>query len=618
MNSAVCNELIDEGYVMPMHISPLITNTRINKLEDPNDGSGEGTGKKNVLHTPHLCAMDNDIRTNMDMGCNRIILACRDLSTVRRASRYYMMQCVKYHKAMNFYGFNEDDFPEGIPAIDEDCDDDELEDLYDEATRGSSNVFEVSFETITDIPADKSVDNVYLKAVLSDMVSGATYLFTGFEDGKDIDKKVQAIRAIAGMEKLKEKTGKENDTIFMWIRPEQIHEPWVLDLEMSEGFRILNVDSPTDDYYADMVLRMLARTGTRLEDGVSADDVVMTVRHKLGGLFDEQSLDWMFRRAIELARDRGVAGGMLELKMTDFIPDYDPEQSALNRLESMIGLKNLKRMISEAAALKKEQIRNPKLKCIIMHNSMIFFGDPGTGKTTAAKIYADCMAEGGYSNGVFVYAAREDIIGKYVGHTSPKIAAKFKEARGGVLFVDEAGFFLNKDSGGYVGEALKEFVRYMESMPDVTVIFGLYEREVEGFLALDEGLRSRISQMIRFDSYTNDELYSIAQKMCEDFGYSLDPKCRQYIIKYADELRQNDDFGNARDIRRLVENSIRAHSVALYDDTSLAAGASIRPDIISMSDIKSGIERSRNEASENKARRRIGFDVSEYKLSEAV
>ncbi|MCR4605838.1 MAG: AAA family ATPase [Eubacterium sp.] len=590
MNDVIKSDYIDESSIMPMHVTPLIANTRIRKLDDHVYRDGDTHKTRTKLRIPHLNALDNEIHDLVSKSVKKMILVCDDRNTARRAARYVMMQsavCTARTKEVQASA----DYTEFMAEMDE-----ELQDLYDEASEVRSDVFEVSFDTIAE--SEKSVDNAYLKSVVTEMISGVPFLFTGFEDGHDISRKLEALKSIV-----------TKDPVFVWIRSSQRHEPWVLDLEMNEEYGVLKIESPTDAYYEKMFERMLIRTGTKLQDGVSVSEAVMMIRRRLGALFDEQSLDWMFRQALDSAQKRDNDRSVLCLE--DFCPDYDPDDNALNRLMRMTGLGNLKRTIKEDLALKKEQSRNPKLKKKQLHGNMIFCGNPGTGKTTSVRIYAECMAEGAGSNGVFVIASREDLIGKYVGHTSPKIAQRFKEAEGGVLFIDEAGFFLNNDSGGYVREALKELVRYMEIMPDVTVIFGMYEREVPDFLALDEGLRSRISQIIRFEDYTDQELLDIAEYMCEENGYRLDEQCRPHITKYMKELRGSNDFGNAREVRRLIENALRAHSIALYDDSGIGLKAPTDPDTISVSDIKGGIERSRDEYGKDRPKRKIGFSIPE-------
>ena len=280
---------------------------------------------------------------------------------------------------------------------------------------------------------------------------------------------------------------------------------------------------------------------------------------------------------------------------------------ALQQLSFMVGLEDAKNAAIEFDALAREKVINPKLTGVRQH--MLFYGDPGTGKTTVGQLMAGILAESGNSKAVFVTASRSDLIGKYVGQTAPKVAERFKEARGGILFVDEAGFFLSDEKGqGYTTEAIREFVRYMELYDDVTVIFALYKDEVEDFLALDAGLRSRIGRLVEFEGYTDDELIDIAEHIAFGQGYSIADDSRDIIIQYMDELRSDskNSFGNARDIRKVVESSIIMYAVRMknkgyeFDKSDLDDSGFDEEDFeeldgyLTVEDIRKGIERLKN------------------------
>ena len=137
-----------------------------------------------------------------------------------------------------------------------------------------------------------------------------------------------------------------------------------------------------------------------------------------------------------------------------------------------------------------------------------------------------------------------------------------------MLFVDEAGFFLQENRGGFACEAMKEFVRYMEIYQDVVVIFALYPHETEGFMQLDAGLSSRIGRIVKFENYTEDELIEIGNKMCEKRGYQMDKTVEAEIKSYLTERKKElkEMFGNAREMRKLVEAAIMAKSVRCYEE----------------------------------------------------
>ena len=207
------------------------------------------------------------------------------------------------------------------------------------------------------------------------------------------------------------------------------------------------------------------------------------------------------------------------------------ERKMSKKLSEYIGLEELKKAEKKLLALKREAIYNPKLDQI--GSNFLFVGPPGTGKTTGAKLLATEMSDYGVSNGNVYMASRADIVGEYVGHTAPNVKKLFLNARGGVLFIDEAGFFIQKDTGGFVKEAIKEFVRFMEIYRDVTVVFALYKEEAEEFLNLDSGLTSRINEIIEFPDYTYKELIDIAKQMFFENGYVFSSKFDNYVEEFA-------------------------------------------------------------------------------------
>ncbi|GEM_PF-4013922 len=581
---------INADSIMPVYSVPMPENNRIRRLTNscqPGDDYASS-----LTDIPYLNAMDDTIRDNILKGARKILIVCEDVGTARKAYKYYMRRTRQFDSGKKNAEFD--------PDMDE-----EIRALYSETSNEDVQIYEASMTTYPE--PTKTIDNIYSKSLVCEMSRNVPYLFTGFEDDEDIGAKVEALRTLV-----------TDDYRFLWIRPDQADSSWVLDLMISDEFVPVRVEAPSDEYYAGLLSGMLDRTGARLSPDTSPMEIILTIRRKLGALFDEGALDWMYQKALEKKADglypagnASVGPERIELDVRDFLPDYDPQNTAFNALSRMIGLKNVKDVIGESLAFGKELVRNSKLKSVSKHDHMIFCGNPGTGKTTVAELYAECMAESGLSNGVFVNASREDLIGKYVGQTASKVSLKFKDARGGILFVDEAGFFLNNESGGYLREAVKEFVRYMETMPDVTVIFGMYEKEVEGFLALDSGLRSRISRVVRFEDYTDDEILQIAEYMCDERGYKLDPQAEPVIHRYISGLRDKDDFGNARDVRRLIDNAVRAHCVALHSDAKVGIRVKADPDMISVDDIKAGITRSQVDINDGNTRRRIGFIVPE-------
>lgn len=399
-------------------------------------------------------------------------------------------------------------------------------------------------------------------------------LFLGLSDGVDISKKLPFIRGCQSTFKM------------LWIRPSQKNEKWVLNLQAEDRMRLIELDKLPANYYASLIRYLLKKANAKLEKGLTPELLTKRMATQFGDDLNEE--------AVCFCLDEAVGYGCCEktpvtLHACDFKSLSLGKKDALEALMKMTGLSNVKQMAEEYAALLQEGVRNPELG--IMHNNMIFYGNPGTGKTTTASLLAEILTDFGNCSANFVTATRAELLGKYVGHTAPLIAEKFEEATGGILFVDEAGFFLNQNAGGYVDEAIKEFVRYMENKPDVTVIFAMYEHEVKEFLSLDEGLSSRISKMVFFSDYTDEELNDISRKMAFEKGYQLEESCTPHILHYCSRLRGKRNFGNAREMRKLIESAIISVSLR-----HMRQKKSKMDCIITESDITYAIERLKSES----------------------
>ncbi len=236
-----------------------------------------------------------------------------------------------------------------------------------------------------------------------------------------------------------------------------------------------------------------------------------------------------------------------------------PVGSAYGELESMIGLKGAKEVIRQALdyskARKLFRDRGVMLDTPSMH--MVFTGNPGTAKTTAARLFARIMKENGVlSHGNLIEVGRGDLVGKYVGWTAKAVQRKFREAKGGVLFIDEAYSLLDGQENSYGDEAINTIVQEMENCRDSTVvIFAGYPGPMEEFLARNPGLRSRIAFHVPFEDYSEEELYSIAELLASAKGLRLGPGVREKLLPILRESMRAPDFGNGRFARGLVEKA---------------------------------------------------------------
>lgn len=234
--------------------------------------------------------------------------------------------------------------------------------------------------------------------------------------------------------------------------------------------------------------------------------------------------------------------------------------NAYNELLEMTGLKEAKEVISKALNYYKMQrlYEEKGFKHVYppsMH--MVFTGNPGTAKTTVARLFARIMkANGILSKGQLIEVGRSDLVAKYVGWTAKNVQAKFKAASGGVLFIDEAYSLVDEQNGSFGYEAINTIVQEMENRRgEVIVIFAGYSEEMENFLKTNPGLRSRIAFHVPFSDYTADELVEIAGSMSKSNGIKLEEDAVNKLKVIFDCARRQSDFGNGRYVRNILEQA---------------------------------------------------------------
>lgn len=235
-----------------------------------------------------------------------------------------------------------------------------------------------------------------------------------------------------------------------------------------------------------------------------------------------------------------------------------PAGSAYSDLQKMVGLSEAKetidKMINYFKAKKLLRDQSISLSQPTMH--MVFTGNPGTAKTTVARLFAQILKENGIlSEGKLYEVGRADIVGKYVGQTAPLVKQAFKRAKGSVLFIDEAYSLVERD-GLYGDEAINTIVQEMENnRNDTVVIFAGYPKEIEDFLNKNPGLRSRIAHHIHFDDYSADELCQISSLIAKQKGVSFTADAIAKLKNIFEIARHYTDFGNGRYARNIVENA---------------------------------------------------------------
>ena len=236
------------------------------------------------------------------------------------------------------------------------------------------------------------------------------------------------------------------------------------------------------------------------------------------------------------------------------------EQDAKVALQEMIGLKRQKELVRQIVASFAVQKRRSELDMDAQRPSMhmCFTGNPGSAKTTVARLLADILSkENILDTGHFVECGRADLVGRYVGWTAVHVKEKFRAARGGILFIDEAYALVDDRSGSYGDEAINTIVQEMENhREDVIVIFAGYPKKMEAFLATNEGLRSRIAFHVDFPDYTPAELAEILRLIARKKGCTLTEEIVAHCRKRFEAVCRQTDFGNGRFVRNVFEQAL--------------------------------------------------------------
>lgn len=249
----------------------------------------------------------------------------------------------------------------------------------------------------------------------------------------------------------------------------------------------------------------------------------------------------------------------MELKLDDSEIQRKEIEEELN---DIVGLDEVKTYLNSLEQhLKISKLRAKKgLKTAEVSKHMIFTGNPGTGKTTIARIVSKMMKVAGVlENGQLVEVSRSDLVGKYVGHTAPLTMSVVNSALGGVLFIDEAYSLYRGKDDSFGLEAIDTLVKAMEDhRDDLIVILAGYKKEMESFLDANSGLKSRFANIINFPDYTGEQMLQIAQNIARGKDYVIDEEASAKLLEYFTMVQSKEDStsGNGRLARNVVEAAI--------------------------------------------------------------
>ena len=259
--------------------------------------------------------------------------------------------------------------------------------------------------------------------------------------------------------------------------------------------------------------------------------------------------------------------GSLLIDEREIQSEYFGEKTANEKLEEMIGLDNLKNEVKEFIAISKmNKIRKDQgynVSGFTLHS--LFIGNPGTGKTTVARLMGQLLYENQIiSADKYVETSRSDLVGQYIGHTAQKTREVLESALGGVLFIDEAYTLATGGDNDFGIEAINEILKFMEDhRQDLVIIFAGYTKDMERFLEMNEGLRSRIPNTFTFDDYTVEQLVKIGFDELTANGYKVEYDLYKNLIE--NNLEKSNDHSNGRWVRNQNEKILRKLAVFMFE-----------------------------------------------------
>lgn len=244
---------------------------------------------------------------------------------------------------------------------------------------------------------------------------------------------------------------------------------------------------------------------------------------------------------------------------------YEVHSNGLEDLNNLIGLENIKREIRKLVSY-LEFINKVKDKANIdsLNLHMVFSGNPGTGKTTVARLLADILYSMGYiKNNVVVEITPQACIAGYVGQTAIKTKGILDTYRGGLIFIDEAYGFNNDEENGFAKDAIVEIIKEMEKKETVFVFAG-YKNQMKEFIDINPGLKSRIGYTIDFNDYSANELFQMFKKKINDSNLKLDFDAEDEFKKLLD-MTNIENSGNGRLVDNLYNKILLEHATRTKD-----------------------------------------------------
>ncbi len=269
----------------------------------------------------------------------------------------------------------------------------------------------------------------------------------------------------------------------------------------------------------------------------------------------------LYNRIILNENRKMYNGECIKIGLDDIPTVYNTKdlEQILAELNNLVGLEKIKKEINNLVSLLKFN-KNANLDISKLNLHMVFMGNPGTGKTTVARLISDIFYNLGYiRKNKLIEVSAKDLIAPYIGQTAGKTYNVMKSALGGVLFIDEAYALVSEHT--FSEDCLSTIVKVMEDEKDnLVVIFAGYQEEMKNFIKANVGLSSRIGYNILFEDYTTEELIQIFDRLLEENKFKITQKAKEKIINIVESSKKIEGFGNARYIHNLYQNILIAHA----------------------------------------------------------